>query len=268
MAKPNPKRMLLDTSPETGHESDLEKTKDTDFNMDKMLAGFGALLESKLDEKLKDVATKADIESFRDEIKELKHQNAKMREEIQSLEKSEKTLRDRLEHLEKHQKRNNILVTGLKGNSIEEIRKSFCEIYEKVLKVDITVGFITKINSPGVTSKCIIELSSPAEVGLVLKKCKLLKNTNVFVQKDLTKTERNQNYHLRRIKKYVGKQDENCKVVGTTLFVRGKKFKCSETGDITAANITDCDLLKEMLRMAGVGDQYNVISIAKPGSSD
>lgn len=257
------KRLLNETSPEMGPGMDSKKKKNTDFDMDTMLAKFEVMLDQKLDDKLKNVATKADIEEFQNEIKVLKHQNEEMRNEIKVLQESEKVLRDRLEHIEKHQRRNNILVTGLNGNNIDEIRETFREICEKVLKVDIKMGSISKINKPGFTNKCVIELASPVEVGLVLKNGKLLRNTKVFVQKDLTKQERNRNYFLRRIKKVVQIQDGNCKVVGTTLFAGGKKYKWSDAGHITAENEADSNLLKDMLLRAGAEDQFNVIPIAK-----
>lgn len=243
------KRRVFEISPEA--RNDQKKAKNIgDVNMDELLEKFENMLSRKLDEKLENVASKEDIIHFQEDLNALREENEVLNEEI-------KKLKAKVEYLEQGQRRSNVLVEGLKGGRPDDIRNEFQKICKEMLRVDVKIGFVKKINKNG--SKCVVELPSPVDVGIVLRNSKNLKNTNIFIKRDYTKDERNQCYNLRKIKNIVKTREENSRVNGTALYVRDKKYYWSKDGDIIAANEEDCAFLENLLKTNKNEEKYNIV---------
>lgn len=252
-----PKRSLSETSPELPAEGKKQKNKG-EMDMEEMLKRLEVMLDNKLDEKLKNISTKEDMAKIQNEICALRKENVELRSEIQILKENEQRLMKKVEGLDKENKRTNILVSGLKAGGIDEVRQSFRKICVDVLEEEVRVGYVKKIGSTG--SKWVMALPSPIDVNTLLSKSRMLKGTNIYLQRDYTQEERRQNYNLRRVKNSLKKQGEVvAKVIGTTLIIGEKKFKWAAEGHITATNKDEGKYLEDLLKANGV-ENFNVIA--------
>lgn len=217
-----------------------------DQNLDSFLARMEAMLEGKLDEKLKNIATKDDIASVHESIKAVKKENDELRNEINQLKESQKRLIKKIEDLDKASRRANIVVSGIEGGDIRDIQTEVSTLFQNVLKTQVQVNGIKKLNRSG--KMCTVELESIKAVNEVLSKSKLLHTSGVYLQRDYTADECNQRFNLRRLKKILSKKrDVKTQIKGTNLIIDNKIFKWQSEGTVTTKLEKDATFLNNML---------------------
>ena len=135
---------------------------------------------------------RADQQEYRSEINTLKKENVNLREEIKELNtKLEKIyyIEEKIESYERKNKRNNIIISGLKVDVNKERAKDEIEKFvQKNLNVQIKAKNVNKINN----KRCVIELESFEKKLEVMKnksKLKSIEGDKIYIDNDLTKKE-------------------------------------------------------------------------------
>lgn len=122
------KRSLSETSPDNPpseikkNKSSASKMGSVDHNLDSFLVRMEKMLEDKLDQKLKNIATKDDIATVHESINALKKENEELRNELNQLKERENRLMKRIEEVDKANRRTNIVVSGIEGGDINDIQ--------------------------------------------------------------------------------------------------------------------------------------------------
>lgn len=205
-------------------------------------------IEEMFDNKLKNIATKQDLNGVHQELIKLRAENVEMRAEISQLKQNEKTLMKRIHMTEKLSRRSNIIVSGVTGKDNNEVQQSFAELCKKVLQVNAQTMNTRKINA---TNYCV-ELSSANEVGMILSNGHKLKGTGVYVRKDYTAEESTQRYKLRQIKNCLKNVNNNqVQIKGTTLIIENKRYEWSiEDSQVVADKQEEAEYLQTLLNSA------------------
>lgn len=148
-----------------------------------------------------------------------------LRKKISSLEKENADLKGKLELLDRNSRKNNLVVFGVQ-NPTEVTPDSICREVKNLVGVDLTVAEISNIFPLGRSNKCPvkIELVSQLKKTLILKNCKKLKGTNVYIVNDLTETQRVENKILR---KHLSKARET---VTNIAYIKGNKLFVNDIG--------------------------------------
>ncbi|KAF5292956.1 hypothetical protein FQR65_LT11073 [Abscondita terminalis] len=154
--------------------------------------------ESELKKYLKDILIeikeiKTEQREYREEIKELRKENQNLHKEINELKtKMEKMdwIESKMEKLERENKRNNIIIKGLKmtsSNEEEIVKKT--ENIMKYLNVETKIRKAVKINE----TMCMVELENfQQKMQAIKNKYKLssIKDEKIYITSDLTEKER------------------------------------------------------------------------------
>lgn len=227
------------------------------------------MLTALLDDKLKNIATKEDINNIRgvitciqSEIEEIKGEMSdikvevmKLREEVDLLKVREKRMINKADEEEKFRKRFNVVVNGLEENGAAA-NKTFINICKNTLEVDINVMRFRKINQ----ANYVFELASQHEVWSVLSNTGKLKDSGYFFNRDYTYQERRQRYILRQVKRDLlkAKIGKPILIKGLHLVVEERRYGVSREGHLIAFSMDEKSYVEKYLKSVGSSHTVNL----------
>lgn len=188
-------------------------------------------------------------------IEELKHK-------VDQLEEENAALRERNEFLERNSRRNNIVVFGLGGQSVDltvdYIRDRLCELVGiEIQRVDINNFYRLgkNLNSP-----IKIEFTSYLKKKELISNCKKLKGTEVKILQDLTERQRKDYRILKQNLVQERQKNKNC-------FIRGNKLVVNNC-EYTSSDLREGKLEKEQKRTSLPSNPTQGCSIQSEGSGE
>lgn len=171
------------------------------------------LIHKTLESALANVATKENVNQFKDEMVALQMENKEMKRELNRL-------RAHIEYMDRESRQKKLIVRGLRDTT--NVREAIKEVLETKLKVEnpISIAKTTKIGSGGGKMSVMVECLSYNDTWQVLGKCRNLVGTTISIDRDLSVDEREQRRKLVFVKKEIEKIDSSKKIT-----VRGNKMK-------------------------------------------
>lgn len=196
-------------------------------------AVFDQKLSSTLDNKLQDVARKEDLVSLQGEVEQLRSENAQLKENVSRLQ-------NRLEQVDRSIRRGRLVVRGLKEKDVMPASDEFIKLCSRKLKTAVGVTDIMKI---GGGKAFVVTLETATQYNSVLFARKLLKGTDIFIEKDWTTEEREKRFQLRSLAKKLGNESSlKVRLGDFSLFVNDKHFTWQD-GKIVASSSDDAQFL-------------------------
>lgn len=169
------------------------KNKENDDKWEKIMK----MLES-LTTEVKEI--RKEQNEYRSELKEIRKQNEDLSNENEELKHKIKKVEERVEKMENEKRRNNIVIHGLQFESTDQnVLKARVEDFIKTaLNVEIGTKSVRKLND----KMCIVELQNGTDKEKIMKsksKLKGMKDHEIYINNDLSKTEREIQGKLRNI---------------------------------------------------------------------
>lgn len=208
---------------------------------------------SLLDDKLKDVAKKEDVQSIRIEMDELRVENTKLRNEV-------KVLSSRIEQIDRRSRSSNIVVSGLVCVNAAAAKAVFNKLCTDSLNVYANVVTVRDLPAK---NTFLFTLESQLQVVNVLGAKDKLKGGTIFMHKDYTKDEQNIRYNLRKLNKTISNLNMNLKVrLGEFCsYIDNRKYSWA-LGKIVAYSVDDHEFLIKLLSKSN----YSIDVIVKDNS--
>ncbi|CAH1112290.1 unnamed protein product [Psylliodes chrysocephalus] len=173
------------------------------------------------------------------EVRILMEIKTKLTEKIITLEKENSILQEKVEILERQNKRNNIIIFGIKSSVPDILTRNICDKLNNLLNLKLTVDQINNIyclgNVPQVPVK--VEFISTNTKLQVLKNCSNLKGTNIIISHDLTTSQRETNNILRRHLKRVKSSANRCYIKDDKLLIDNEILSAEEVLAYEAAEV-------------------------------
>lgn len=173
------------------------------------------------------------------EVRILMQIETKLTEKIITLEKENSILQEKVEILERQNKRNNIIIFGIKSSVPDISTRNICDKLNNLLNLKLTVDQINNIyclgNSPQAPVK--VEFISTNTKLQVLKNCSNLKGTNIIISHDLTTSQRETNNILRRHLKRVKSSANRCYIKGDKLLIDNEILSAEDVLAYEAAEV-------------------------------
>lgn len=159
---------------------------------------------------------------YREEVLSLRIQNENAKKENAELKREMKIISERIEVIEKEKRRNNIVIHGLnlENNGPTELKEQVKQFIHKNLEVEVEVKDARKLRD----NIHIVEMGSLNEKGKIMQNKNKLKNYKqgrVFINDDMTKTERDIQRKIRAMAR-----DERTK--GSYVWIGYQKIKINE----------------------------------------
>ncbi|GBP12700.1 hypothetical protein EVAR_70832_1 [Eumeta japonica] len=192
---------------------------------------------SLLDDKLKDVTRKTDLNELRTEIDVLKKENLTLKNDV-------KKLTSRLDYIDRSMRLSNVVVTGLSSRNNNVAKTEFENLCADVLKVSNKI-MSTRLLAGGKTFCFTLESRQQASDVLAAKN--KLKGRRVYINKDYTNEEQNKRYKLRKLRRSIAACNRSVKVrLGEfCIFVENKKYTC-DGNEIIANSNQDAVFLRSL----------------------
>lgn len=235
------------------------------MSMDKVMASFSALLDSK------NYATKSDLTLIEETIKVVKEENVLMKKEIEILKVKDARGESQLNNLENYVKRKNLIFRGLDVKNDSDYKDQVSLFCQEVLgieerKLDLIeahpIGRKTEKNNV-----IIAYFSTYLATVSILKRTSRLKGTLFVVHRDYSYGTRMRRAKLSVIKKEVQRLNNNLKVslLGDRMAIERHIFDWDDTKGLLYNNCEDgvkklmdifhLDLKSTVLRMTSKPDQ-------------
>lgn len=184
-----------------------------------LMLKMSVTFENTLDEKMKNLPTKDDIEFIKIQINDLvtqvdilKTENQCLKDEVSNLKMDKMVNNQRISLIEEQLKRRNIILRGLSDNTKainEEVNKLF---REKLKMADPILKSTKKIHSHKGKITVVAELESSEAVEEVLKRSKMLANTQIYLDRDLCTEKQQQKRVMIQLKRELVKLRNTHKV--------------------------------------------------------
>lgn len=200
-----------------------------------------------LDDKLKDVAKKDDLQSLQLEIAGLKKENIELKNVVSQLS-------SRLEYIDRKARATNIVVSGLRSINAAAAKNDFLSLCETELRVNVNIVLVRPLQSK---KSYLFTLESSLQTINVLAAKKNLMSDQVYIQKDYTKEELNIRYNLRKINKTIAHTRTNLKtrLGDTCIYIENRRYSWS-MGKVVAYSRKDADYLISLFAEAKL--EYDV----------
>jgi len=199
------------------------------------LSAFETMLDQKLDQKLKPLATKEDLEKqgemLRKTINNLAQENAELKIQMDQLKLSNMYLIKKVDDLENRGRRNNLIIWGLQPTPASDCSQLLKDFFVEKLALSNAplVNRSHILHSTGKNKAIIGHFPRDQDINNILKNCYKLAGTNFSVQRDFSAVVRKKRMRLLALLKEIkSKTQLKVKVVTDQLIVEGVKFSVSE----------------------------------------
>lgn len=191
------------------------------------------MMSALLDDKLKNLPSKSDILEIKEniidvkaEVNRLADENKYLQEEINCLKKNREEDQKRMRRLEDDLGKRKILIKGL--NSQRFAKDSVKKLFREKLKISNTVEieYVWKLYEKDDKMTVLVELKSAEMVGEVFKNIKNLKDSAIYIERDLSAERRTDKKVLLQLKRDLLKlnQKKRINVINDKLKVEDKWF--------------------------------------------
>lgn len=187
----------------------------------------GVINES-FDEKLKNVATKSDIDGIKNEINAvsnemevLKQENVQLKEEVEMLKREKEVDKKNLLWLANQTSNKKLIFKGLKkeSNTKNAIRKTCKDI----LKVDVSISSARKIFEKEGKMSVAVEFETSTEISKIFKNTNKLSGTSIQIERDLMPIKQEKKKAFLQLKKKLLNFSKKYKIM-----VRDEKLKVED----------------------------------------
>ncbi|BET03528.1 Hypothetical protein NTJ_16349 [Nesidiocoris tenuis] len=189
-----------------------------------------ALIEGVFESKVANLATKADVESIREEMVCMGQENAQLRSELAAVTKECEAMRKEVEDCQIKLRKKNLLFFGIKRSPSESCAELVKQLCNEVLQTEVSVVQAYPLGKQSnVAAPVLAEFASTADIGNIFGNVKKLKDSTISIQPDLPISVRQTRGILLRIRKELKKEKPgiNAQVRDATLSVEGKAFRWS-----------------------------------------
>lgn len=211
--------------------------------MDEKLRDF---LSELLDKKFADVPTKNDLKIIENKIDKIIDENIKLKEEVVLLKEQNKVMQRNMEFLLRKGKAKNLIFGGFQDIKKEEdlikIIKEFC-----IQSLGIKEPLVDRAFTFGKNNNLIlVEFLKLSDVHLILKNARKLKNTGLWIQKDMTYQDRKRRKKFLELKNQILEKNKEARVLirDDYLLFRNKKFFWSDEQGVTTKHEEDLKLFE------------------------
>lgn len=203
--------------------------------------GLQTIIKNMMEAALVNVATKENIQEFKNEILVLKNENIELKGELSRL-------RLQLEHIDRENRQKKLLFKGL--DDTPKVREAIQEVMSTKLKMSspIPIGKATKMYSSGGKMTVMLECLSHDDTWKVLNNSRNLIGTTISIDRDLSVSERDQRRKLVHIKKEI-EQIDNSKIVrvrGNQLKIENHTFHWRNDTDFVCGKYSGLEKLKQI----------------------
>ncbi|KAF2900768.1 hypothetical protein ILUMI_05421 [Ignelater luminosus] len=137
---------------------------------------------------------------YQKEIRPLKIVKEETKKENEILKNEIKKMTIRLETIDREKRKNNVVIQGLgiDTTNVKEIKEEMKSFIEKQLGVDLEIKNAKKVGN----KTCLLELGSSTEKQEIMKnkgKLKSIRNERIYINDDMTRSEREVQGKIRRI---------------------------------------------------------------------
>lgn len=157
--------------------------------------------EKRIDNKLDHLASKEDLQQYREEVAEVKQQNEELKKMIGHLKECREKDRKQLERLDFSLRSKNLIFRGInhEANMDTCVRKILCDI----LQVKAVPGKTVSLHNRNGKATVRVEFGSSEDVQEVLNNTNKLKGTKIGVDRDLPESVRVVRAELLKIRKVI-----------------------------------------------------------------
>lgn len=165
------------------------------------------------------------IKMVRTENEEIRAQNVKIHFENQKMKEEIRKINDKVEKMERDKRENNVVITGLDMRTDDP--KTMVEDIEKFLKKELSIEVTVKAAKKIRNNICLVELNKKEDKMEILKNKNKLKNygqNNVFINRDMTRKEREINARIRKIAREEKNKGRNIRVGYNKLMLDDRQY--------------------------------------------
>lgn len=180
------KRVFSELSPDTENKVEPAKIMDSE----NLIQVIKDTINKNLDEKLKMLATKNDLEDIKGEIMAvnteittLRQENRDLKEELSKVKKDNEDKTKDIHWLENQIKSNKLFIKGLSAskNTMSEVKNMFRE----KLNLSPKITSVRKVFERNNTMAVIVELNTPDDIEDIFKNTKMLAGSKISIERDL-----------------------------------------------------------------------------------
>ncbi|XP_075150772.1 uncharacterized protein LOC142224880 [Haematobia irritans] len=220
-------------------------------------------INTNLDEKLKSLPSKADLEDVKNEItavnteiQQLRNENVILKEELMKFKKENNDYKRDIMWLQKQIKSNKLFIKGLSQskNPIEEVNK----VFKQQLNIEPNIKTVTKIFDRNGKMAVLVELENEIQIQEVFKHTKKLAGTTISIERDMMPMKQDHKNAFLGLKRKILAITNKHKIV-----VREDKMKVGDSWFKWGfGNVLECgksDGIKELVKL--YGDELKDINV-------
>ncbi|KAF6198374.1 hypothetical protein GE061_008122 [Apolygus lucorum] len=150
---------------------------------------FAKIMESTMDKKLQNVATKEDIALMKGSIDAVVEENRLLKEEITHLKQVTQVLKTQVNESRNLLNRNKLIIRGLKLPAGQTLVEAVLDLFVNVLNVAsvrIVQTFILSKSDPNKSGLILVEFESYKDVMAIYKNVNKLRGTGIAIHDDVT----------------------------------------------------------------------------------
>lgn len=265
---PPPKRSLEEISPEfPPHKmTSIQESKSSVGNMSvtALKSLIMGSMSSLLDEKLKDLPTKSDLEGIGEEIHKLQQKNLSLQDQLQKMESRCISLERHVEWLSKKANEKNIIfhVPAINGEVATDKAKSLClDLLETQNTAAISSARLIKSRNPKVEN-IIVELHNREDVGRILQSAVRLRGTGISVHKDYPAAARERRRRVIKLRDEITSKNPRVKsyLRGETLKIQDKIFYFDINNNLSCDEEGGMSLMEQLLNVSDETSSHDAVA--------
>lgn len=140
----------------------------------------------------------------------------------------------RIDLLENKLRKNNLVIFGTEEKNSDELLTSFCGTVNDLLNIELRenhIDDIYKLKNRDGTSRVVVRLVSYLKKLEILKHCKKLKNTAIYISNDLSLKQREDRKQLIKYRGIARKNNKEAFIKNGKLIVDGRSYTLDELAD-------------------------------------
>lgn len=258
-----PKRKLSETSPEKKQTIKKMNIETTD-----LISIIKNTINSNLDEKLKNLPTKDDIEEIRKEItsvstliNSLQNENLELKQKLDEVTRENNEVKRQINWLKSQIKCTKLFIRGLPTN--KSIYKAVQNLIQNDMGIKLKIVNVRKIYERYNMMSALVELENQEAVNEVLRNTKKLANTRITIERDMEPIKQQKKKKLLDIKRKLLAINKDHKIVvrEDRMRVKDKWFMLNNNFKLVAGKYDGIDELEKIY-----GEQIKELTIHLSGN--
>lgn len=231
---PPSKRKLQELSPESA------ENKCGNMDINDLVKLIKDTINTNLDERLKDLSTKSDLDDVKSEISSevnaLRMENKHLKEEMAKMKKENEENKKDIKWLENQVKTNKLFIKGL--YSAKEPFTEVRNFFKDKLQIEPNIQAVRKIFDKNEKMSVVVEFESSQSVEEVLKNTRKLAGSSISVERDLIPRKQQDKKAFLILKKRILAVSKEHKVLvrDDKLKIKDKWFKWNNANELVTGN--------------------------------